>query len=430
MPWSNCISQGSLGTVVCENGGGYTWHDNSGLEKLTDFQNDPVINMPNEYIYIRDEETGRFWNITSSPVNMGDEYKAVHGQGYSYFEYNGFGLEQRQTVFIHRELPVKLYDMHFLNRSGKSRQISITACIEAALGRDRRESVKFLSCGRGEGFIYVKRENKYAYLYISEVFERVLNILTAIPCFADAEDESEYSIWNRQYAKGAQKLGYSFRVIQNQPYINDIPICSEITCHNGVYETFENKKYPVNLIYAMGYDDFNASKIDKVVDFSYPIWSKINRRPEVFDYYSQWEKHGLTFLASSLHNKNYTHAYEFTRSTGMTYLAQLAKANATVYTARDLAYLKMQTARLYEAILANQIVFVDKKSDPDCEILTLMHHDKELIDLLYCTPDDICDKYNDALLIKDKILTNQREYYNKLVNDAKVFTAFETGEIL
>lgn len=175
LPWSNCISQGSLGTVVCENGGGYTWHDNSGLEKLTDFQNDPVINMPNEYIYIRDEETGRFWNITSSPVNMGDEYKAVHGQGYSYFEYNGFGLEQRQTVFIHRELPVKLYDMHFLNRSGKSRQISITACIEAALGRDRRESVKFLSCGRGEGFIYVKRENKYAYLYISEEFESCLD---------------------------------------------------------------------------------------------------------------------------------------------------------------------------------------------------------------------------------------------------------------
>lgn len=267
-------------------------------------------------------------------------------------------------------------------------------------------------------------------LSISEVFERVLNILTAIPCFADAEDESEYSIWNRQYAKGAQKLGYKFRVIRNQPYINDIPICSEITCHNGVYETFENKKYPVNLIYAMGYDDFDASKIEKTVDFSYPIWSKINRRSEVFDYYFAWEAHGLTFLASSLHNKNYTCTHEFIRSTGNMYLAQLARAKATVYTARDLAYLKMQTARLYEAILANQIVFVDKKSDPDCEILTSMHHDKELIDLLYCTPDDICDKYNDALLIKNKILTNQREYYNKLVNDAKVFTAFETGEIL
>lgn len=267
-------------------------------------------------------------------------------------------------------------------------------------------------------------------LSISEVFERVLNILTAIPCFADAEDESEYSIWNRQYAKGAQKLGYKFRVIQNQPYINDIPICSEITCHNGVYETFENKKYPISLVYVMGYDDFDASQIKKDVDFSYPIWSKINRRPEVFQYYSAWENHGLTFLASSLHCDNYSNSYEFTRSTGIMYLAQLAKANATVYTARDVAYLKMQNARLYEAILANQIVFVDKESDPDCEILTLMHHDKELIDLLYCTPDDICDKYNDALLIKDKILTNQREYYNKLVNNVKVSTAFETGEIL
>lgn len=84
LPWSNVISTGNLGTVVCENGGGYTWHANSGLEKLTDFQNDPVINIPNEYIYIRDEENGRFWTITSSPINLGDEYKAVHGQGYEH----------------------------------------------------------------------------------------------------------------------------------------------------------------------------------------------------------------------------------------------------------------------------------------------------------------------------------------------------------
>lgn len=175
LPWSNVISTGNLGTVVCENGGGYTWHANSGLEKLTDFQNDPVINIPNEYIYIRDEENGRFWTITSSPINLGDEYKAVHGQGYSYFEYNGFGLEQRQTVFVHRELPVKIYSMHFLNRSGKTRKLSVTACIEAALGRDRKESVKFLSCGRGEGFIYVKRDNKYAYLYLSGEFESCLD---------------------------------------------------------------------------------------------------------------------------------------------------------------------------------------------------------------------------------------------------------------
>ena len=65
--------------------------------------------------------------------------------------------------------------MHFLNRSGKTRKLSVTACIEAALGRDRKESVKFLSCGRGEGFIYVKRDNKYAYLYLAGEFESCLD---------------------------------------------------------------------------------------------------------------------------------------------------------------------------------------------------------------------------------------------------------------
>lgn len=175
LPWSNCISAGNLGTVVCENGGGYTWHENSGLEKLTDFQNDPVLNTPNEYIYIRDEESGRFWSITSSPINLGDEYKAAHGQGYSYFEYNGMGLEQRQTVFVHRELPLKIYALDFLNRSGRVRRLSVTACIEAALGRDRQESLKFMFCGSTDGFIYVKRDNKYAYLYMPGAFEKCLD---------------------------------------------------------------------------------------------------------------------------------------------------------------------------------------------------------------------------------------------------------------
>lgn len=175
LPWNNVIAQENFGTVVSENGGGFTWRNNSGLEKITDFKNDPVLNIPNEYIYIRDEDNGRFWSISASPVNRGDEYKTVHGQGYTYFEYNGFGLEQRQTVFVHRELPIKLYDIRLSGGRSELRNISVTLCIEGALGKDLKESLKFISCGREGGLAYIERDGKYVYMYMPGEYQVCLD---------------------------------------------------------------------------------------------------------------------------------------------------------------------------------------------------------------------------------------------------------------
>ncbi|GIK55534.1 MAG: hypothetical protein BroJett015_11970 [Chloroflexota bacterium] len=67
VPWINVIANETVGFLVSETGGGYTWAVNSGENRLTAWHNDPVSDMPAELLYLRDEETAEIWSPTPSP---------------------------------------------------------------------------------------------------------------------------------------------------------------------------------------------------------------------------------------------------------------------------------------------------------------------------------------------------------------------------
>ena len=245
--------------------------------------------------------------------------------------------------------------------------------------------------------------------------------------FAGIIEDDDLTSWNQMYDKACLQLNKKFKVIDNQPYIDNVPMMVESTCHNGTYEKFDDKRYPDNLIYAYAYNERNICK-DKKYDFNYIINSKILRRNEIYQYYSYFENARLSCIVSD--NSiipNYIGFERVGRRFGKDYLDTIAESAATVYAARDLAYLELQTARLYEAIIANNIVFVDKQSDPQCKILHAIHGcDSEVIDLLYVTPEDICNKYNYIIrhqYLWGKILKQQHDYLDNL------FDKLERGEL-
>lgn len=236
----------------------------------------------------------------------------------------------------------------------------------------------------------------------------------------DAKD-SEISEWNQRYLIACKKYGLRFDVINNQPYIEGKPIMVESTLHNGLYETFTDKRFPDNLLYSLAYEH-KYRNVPKKYSFNYVINSKIKRRPEIYEYYKAFIKNNLTCLISDNPLiENDSHLIRMGRVFGENFIDALSEAEATVYCARDLAYLKLQTARLYESILAGNIVFVDKLSDPSCEILKAIHgEDYEIINLLYVTPNNICYKYSQLTQkLINKILENQRNYYDRLIKEFK-----------
>src|SRR5439155_9779416 len=105
--------------------------------RLTPWYNDPVSDTSGEAIYIRDEETGRFWSPSPLPARGANPYVARHGFGYSIFEYAEDGIISELWLYVATDAPVKFARLRISNRSGRPRQLSVTGYWEWVLGELR-----------------------------------------------------------------------------------------------------------------------------------------------------------------------------------------------------------------------------------------------------------------------------------------------------
>ncbi len=140
-PWVNVIANSQFGTVVTESGGAYTWAENSHEFRLTPWHNDPVSDTSGEALYLRDEETGRFWSPAPLPARGRNPYVVRHGFGYSIFDYWEDGIVTELCVYVAVDAPVKFSKLKVTNQSGRPRQLSITGYWEWVLGETRSKSL-------------------------------------------------------------------------------------------------------------------------------------------------------------------------------------------------------------------------------------------------------------------------------------------------
>jgi len=139
-PWVNCLANPRIGTVVSESGSGCTWVDNSHEFRLTPWTNDPVSDMGGEAVYIRDEDTGRFWSPTPQPARGRGTYVVRHGIASTVFEHADEGIASELTIFVAEHEPVKFVQLSIANTSGRPRTLSITGYWEWVLGELRSRS--------------------------------------------------------------------------------------------------------------------------------------------------------------------------------------------------------------------------------------------------------------------------------------------------
>jgi cyclic beta-1,2-glucan synthetase len=136
-PWVNVLANPWFGTVISESGGAYTWCENAHGYRLTPWNNDPVGDASGEVLYIRDEETGRFWSPTPLPAGGAMPYTTRHGFGYSTFNYTEGGITSNMQTYVATDAPVKFIVIRLQNNSRKTRRLSVTAFFELLLGAQR-----------------------------------------------------------------------------------------------------------------------------------------------------------------------------------------------------------------------------------------------------------------------------------------------------
>ena len=251
-----------------------------------------------------------------------------------------------------------------------------------------------------------------------EIVKRVKEFVKKLP------KDKEINAFNELYKKGAEKYGLKVTVRDNQPYLENQMFMADFQYHNGLYETFEDKSMPDTLLYVAAYENTTTNTEGKQFDFQYPINSKILFRPEVRDYVKHISD-SLTLTTTESHYlddvANMKNVNMFGKVFGDDYIKELSKAKATIITNRELAHTEMMTARWYEAVLANTVIFVDKITDPHCKVLKQIHgNDEQLIDKLTVIPETIVNSYNEVMSNKElvkTILDRQHAWFNKLLSE-------------
>jgi cyclic beta-1,2-glucan synthetase len=143
-PWINVIANAQFGFLVSEAGSGCTWAENSGENRLTPWRNDPLTDMPGEALYLRDEETGLLWSPTPMPVGPQGPCLIRHGAGYSIFENQSHGLNQRLRLFAATDAPVKVAHLRVENLWTRPRRITVTYYAEWVLGTTREANQAYI----------------------------------------------------------------------------------------------------------------------------------------------------------------------------------------------------------------------------------------------------------------------------------------------
>jgi len=146
-PWINVISNQRFGFLASEKGLGMTWAGNSQSNRLTPWSNDPTLNPITDICYIRDDETGKFWTTSPSPIKENDPYRIRHGFGYTVYEHNSHAIEQEMTVFTpidEHHSPVRIQILRLTNRSSRKRKLSIFTYVELVLGTDKEDAQRYV----------------------------------------------------------------------------------------------------------------------------------------------------------------------------------------------------------------------------------------------------------------------------------------------
>lgn len=143
--WSNILANEKFGTLVTASLGGYTWCENSRLNKLTSWSNNSVQDIPSEIIYLEDEETNCKWSMGMGAMPDDEDYLITFGFGYAKYQHISSGINQNLTVFVPRKDKVKINILNLKNELPKKRKIKIVYYIKPVLDEDEIKSNGYLN---------------------------------------------------------------------------------------------------------------------------------------------------------------------------------------------------------------------------------------------------------------------------------------------
>lgn len=134
-PWTNILTNGDFGCIVSQTGSGYSWKTNAQLNRITRWEQDLIKDEWGKYLYIRDDQTKRFWSAGWKPVCAEPEkYEVRHGMGYTSIISKNDGIQSDLVMFVPKDSPLEVWKVTLTNTKRKARSLSLFSYFEWNLG--------------------------------------------------------------------------------------------------------------------------------------------------------------------------------------------------------------------------------------------------------------------------------------------------------
>jgi len=166
LPWINYLGTDGYFGIVSNTAGGYSWHRDARLRRLTRYR---YNNVPGDaggrYLYLRDDDTGDFWSPTWQPVRRDlDSYECRHGMSYTTITSARGGIGAQTQYFVPPGETLEVWRLKVTNSRNTPAEISCFSSVEFALWDAQDDATNFqrnYSTGEVEisdGVIYHKTE--------------------------------------------------------------------------------------------------------------------------------------------------------------------------------------------------------------------------------------------------------------------------------
>ncbi len=181
LPWINYLGCESYFGIISNTAGGYSFYRDARLRRLSRYRyNNAPFDVGGRYLYLRDNETGKFWSPSWQPTRTKlDKYECRHGMGYTIIGSTANKIEAQTTYFVPLGETLEIWKCKITNHRKKLAKLSLFSSLEFCLWDAQDDSTNFqrnFSTGQVEivdGVIYHKteyreRRNHFAYFACSE----------------------------------------------------------------------------------------------------------------------------------------------------------------------------------------------------------------------------------------------------------------------
>jgi len=158
--WSHMMANEQFGTLVTESMGGFTWSQNAGLNKITNWSNNQVTDNPSEVIYLQEQDTLKTWSLGLNPMPDKEEYQVKYGFGYACYEHESKEIKQDLTVFVAKQDNVKISLLDLKNLAPKKKKLNLYYYVKPILGENEMRTNGYIDIKWQENSNMIVMQNK------------------------------------------------------------------------------------------------------------------------------------------------------------------------------------------------------------------------------------------------------------------------------